>query len=181
MRRAEFTHWFLRGRAALLQCNARWQLSRQDPSGTSHYICVCLQDAQHVGPMLPRILAGRRITFSSRLHLRFCRLPACHDAASAEYEDVCVSESVPGIFYNNNPVGKCLPHPAFPFLSLRVATLPKPAPTPCARKICVKLVTQRHASHTNQPLTYVSTVQGQRDDRSNLRPVSRRKPKNSRR
>lgn len=69
--------------------------------------------------MLPRILAGRRITFSSRLHLRFCRLPACHDAASAEYEDVCVSESidesVPGIFHNNNPVGKCLPHPALPF------------------------------------------------------------------
>lgn len=94
---------------------------------------------------------------------------------------VCVSESVPGIFYNSNPVGKCLPHPAFPFLSLRVAALPKPAPTPCAQKICVKLVTQRHASHTNQPLAYVSTVQGQRDDRSNLRPVSRREPKNSRR
>ena len=49
----------------------------------------------------------------------FCRLPACHDMASAEYEDVCVSESidesVPGIFHNNNPVGKCLPHPALPF------------------------------------------------------------------
>lgn len=48
----KFTHWVLRGRAALLQCNARWQLSRQDPSGTSHflYLCVRLQDAQHVDP-----------------------------------------------------------------------------------------------------------------------------------
>ena len=30
--------------AALLQCNARWQLSRQDPNGTSYYsifVCVC--------------------------------------------------------------------------------------------------------------------------------------------
>ena len=180
-------HWFLRGsRTTAMQCNARcWQLSRQDPSGTSHflYLCVRLQDAQHVGPDAAGDPGGTPHHFF--FSIAFAFFAGCLPV-TAEYEGVCVSDRVRVCAWHlasstttlSERVSRNLP---FPFLSLRVATLPKPAPTPCSRKIYVKLVTQRHASHTNQPLTYVSTVQGQRDDRSNLRPVSRREPKNSRR
>ena len=156
-------------RTTAMQCNARcWQLSKaRSEWHVTFLIFVCA-------------FAGRPTCWSrcSRGSWRdaaspflldcicvFCRLPACHDAATAEYEDVCVSDRVKVCAWHlasstTTLSGRVSRNPFFPFLSLRVATLPKPAPTPCSRKIYVKLVTQRHASHTNQPLTYVSTAQG---------------------
>ena len=80
-----------RERAALLQCNAMHAAgSCQGKIRVARhifYICVCVcRTPNMLVPMQPGILAGRRITFSSRLHLRFLPV-ACLSRLSTR---VCV-------------------------------------------------------------------------------------------